>query len=486
MTEIVNAPVSIQSLLYQEPSTTPPDTTVQGTQTQSSPVVGLQQITADQTTATTGRGLSAATLGLTRPRGSGNAEADLVLVRQLLDDLRSDLKTNELFANAERRTTALGDALAVLQSLEENLARAVFLEADTEAAKVRTETAKENYDQASLVTQAARSEFNTYVGDVYDPLVKQIADTRAENVTLQQRVDDINNTLLPGEQQKKIAAENQLGAAVNPAPGTIRYDLASQRNEKARIDALVNAEPDPVKKEAIRTQNNYTGVLSEISRLEGLETEKKGIIDDAAKAISDYQQEVLSKSATIETNEGNIATWEGTLRTVVAPEKARLEGILEEAAAVEQVMKGRYDAADSYEKSIPEQLAIALGNFNAALAVIGVFIARLSTGSGSLEIGLAAELLNLKEGNLGTIRQLADFLDKARDALIADSTIKNAIRNETNDLGEVRKTKVSLAFSAIFTSLQEALNNLANGIEASTGAQEKSKGRVRFAIGGSA
>jgi len=486
MTEIVNAPVSIQALLYQEALTTQPNPSVQGTQTQQTAPIGLLQIAADQQTAGSGRGLSAATLGLTRPRGSGNAEADLVLVRQLLDDLRSDLKTNELFANAERRTTALGDALAVLKSLEENLARAVFLEADTEPAKARTEAAKQNYDQASLVTQAARGELNAYVSDVYDPLVKQITDTKAENVTLQQRVDDINNTLLPGERQKKIAAENQLGAAVNPAPGTIRYDLAAQRTEKARIDALVNAEPDPAKKELIKTQNNYARVLTEIGRLEGLETSTIGTISDAAKAISDYEQEVLSKSATIETNKGNIAAWEDTLRTVVAPEKARLEGILEEAAAVEQVMKGRYDAADSYEKSIPDQLAIALGNFNASLAVIGVFIARLSTGSGSLEGGLAAELLNLKEGNLGTIRQLSDLLDKARDALIADSTIKNAIRNETNDLGEVRKTKVSLAFSAIFTSLQEALNNLANGIEASAGTQDKSKGRMRFAIGGAA
>lgn len=486
MTEIVNAPVSIQSLLYQEVPPTPTGTPVQGTQTPSSGIVGLQQIVADQSTTTGSRGLSAATLGLTRPRGSGVTEADLVLVRQLLDDLRSDLKTNELFANAERRTTALGDALAVLKSLEENLARAVFLEADTEPAKARTQAAKQNYDQASLVTGAARGQLNTYLNDVHDPLVKQITDTRAENVTLQQRVDDINNTLLPGEQQKKIAAETQLGSAINPAPGTIRYDLATQRNEKTRIEALVNAEPDAAKKQAIRTQNNYAGVLTEIGQLEGLEREKIGIIDDAVEAIAALESEASSKSTTIETNKGNIATWEETLRTVVAPEKARLERILQDAVDVETVMKGRYDAADSYEKSIPGQLEVALGNFNASLAVIGVFIARLSTGSGSLEGGLAAELLALKEGNLGTIRQLSDLLDKARDALIADSAIKNAIRNETNDLGEVRKTKVSLAFSAIFTSLQEALNNLANGIEASTGGQDKSKGRVRFAIGGTA
>ena len=486
MTEIVNAPVSIQSLLYQEPSTTPPDTTVQGTQTQSSPVVGLQQITADQTTATTGRGLSAATLGLTRPRGSGNAEADLVLVRQLLDDLRSDLKTNELFANAERKTTALGDALAVLKSLEENLARAVFLAADTEPAKLRTEVAKQVYDQAYQVAQVARGELSTYLTNVYDPLVTQISETKAENVTLQQRVDTLQNVLLPQERQTKLAAENELGAAVNPSVGTIRYDLAAQRNEKARIDGLVNAEPDPAKKEIIKTQNNYNGVLAEIGRLEGLETDRLGIISTASKNIGDFEEEVSSKSSTIQTNAQNIAAWEDTLETVVAPEKLRLEGLVDAAEEVELEMKGYYDDADSYEKSIPGQLAVALGNFNASLAVIGVFIARLSTGSGSLEGGLEAELLNLKEGNLGTIRQLSDILDKARDVLISDSAIKNAIRNETNDLGEVRKTKVSLAFSAIFTSLQEALNNLANGIEASAGPQDKSKGRMRFAIGGAA
>lgn len=484
MTEIVTAPVSIQSLLYQEALTTPPEQPVQGTQ--SSTPVGLLQITADQQTTSTGRGLSAATLGLTRPRGTGAAEADLVLVRQLLDDLRSDVKTNELFANAERRTTALGDALAVLKSLEENLARAVFLAADTGPAKVRTELAKANYDQASLVTQGARGELSTFLTNVYDPLTKQISDTRAENVTLQQRVDNLTNVLLPQERQTKLAAETQLGAAVNPSPGTIRYDLTVQRNEKARIDALVNAEPDPVKKQTIKTQNNYSGVLSEIARLEGLETDRLGTISTAAKNIGDFEAEVSSKSATIQTNAQNIATWENTLETEVVPEKLRLEGILGAAEEVELVMKGRYDEADSYEKSIPGQLDVAMGNFNASLAVIGVFIARLSTGSGSLEGGLAAELFNLKEGNLGSIRQLSDILDKARDVLISDSAIRNAIRNETNDLGEVRKTKVTLAFSAIFTSLQEALNNLANGIEASAGPQDGSKGRMRFAIGGAA
>src|SRR5690606_12867734 len=100
----------------------------------------------------------------------------------------------------------------------------------------------------------------------------------------------------------------------------------AQRTERARIEALVNAEPDPAKKEVIKTQNNYSGVLTEIGRLEGLESDRLGAIATTTKNIGDFEQEVSSKSSTIQTNAQNIVGWEDTLRTVVAPEKARLEG----------------------------------------------------------------------------------------------------------------------------------------------------------------
>lgn len=482
MTEIVNAPVSNHSLLYQDGGQISQNQPSQGTGPTAGPSASVFLATT-QTSTSSSRGLSAATLGLTRPRGSGGVEADLVLVRQILDDLRSDLKTNELFSNAERRTTALGDVLAVMQSLVENLERANFLEADTEPARIRTQEARLNYDAASLTAGTARGELTNYVTNVFDPLNELINDAKAENVTLGARVELINNTLLPNERLTKSTAESQLGTEVNPAPGTIRFSLAASRAEVQRIDALVAAEPDPAKKEAIRLQNNYAYHTGEVTRLSGLETASLTTISTATQKIGELEQEASTKTQQIQTNTVNIATWEDRMRTEVVPERARLQGIVDDANAVELVMKGRFDTADNYEQSIPGQLAIALGEFNAALAVIGVFIARLSTGSGSLEGGLEAELLSLKQGNLGSIRELSTLLEKARDVLINDNLIKDAIKDKTNDLGEIRKTKVTLAFSAIFTSLQDALNNLANALDPSINAPEKN-GRLRFSIGG--
>lgn len=476
MAEITSSPtVSIQSLLY--PSTTETQTTTPTTQTD--PLATTLLVSPDTSILPSStRGYSAATLGLTPPRPGGAAEADLLAIRQMLDDMNGDMRDNEIMASTQRKATALGGALSLIGGMVSSMSTAIALTVELPYAietakqtKADYETKKKAADDIATELQPITNEFNQLTSDIaqanlaIQSLTSQIAskDTSIQTTTnslnqANSELTTINNNLTAKTQQ--IASlQLQLAATTNPAT---RASLQSQINTAT------------AEKQQLQTQqtNKQTEVNNLNGQLSQLQTDRAGLVN--------------SRQAKIDL----VATSQARL-DVITPTKLQLEAKLSTARQVENEARVVWSAAQSYADGIPARINQAFADFAATLNGFTLQAQRLTTVPNMPDGGIEAELNALKKENAEGLEELWKIMSDAREKLGADVEINDAINSRLSELDEVRRAKVGLAFSSIFTSLLDALTNLSVLMDpaSTTGGNnfsERQPQRMRFAIGGSA
>jgi DNA repair exonuclease SbcCD ATPase subunit len=476
MAEISSSPtVSIQSLLY--PTTTDPQTTAPTEKTDTSSVTPVvsQDVTVLPTST---RGNSAATLGLTPPRPGGAAEADLLAIRQMLDDMNSDMRDNEIMASAQRKATAMGDALSLLNGLVSNMSEVVGLTVELPKAIAKADEAKLDYQSKQQATEKAAANLKP-VAEEYTALTGQIADG---NLAIKKLGDQIS-----AKDGAILTAQSNLDRA-NLSLDAVKNDITSTNQAIGRLQSQYASETNAGKKAELLGQINNAKL--QLQQLEGLQQTRQKTVDEASTSLGNLKKERSDLVAAQQTKTEEVSKAQAR-KDEIEPTKLQLETELRTARLNEDKAYSTWNDAQSYANGIPDRIEQALSGFLSIMDSYTVLASRVAAVSGSPDAGVDAELNALKKDNADALKELWKIMTDSREKLGADAEINNAITSRLQDLDEVRKTKIGLAFSSIFSSLQQALTSLSVLMDpaATSGGNnfsERQPQRMRFSIGGSA
>ncbi|MDO6966447.1 coiled-coil domain-containing protein [Rhizobium alvei] len=476
MAEITSSPtVSIQSLLY--PNTTDTQTTTQTTQ--SNPTVTSTIVPTDTSILpSSGRGYSAATLGLTPPRPGGSAEADLLMIRQMLEDMNNDTRNNEIMASTQRKATALGGALSLLSGMVESVGTAFSLILEKPVAYATAARTRIDYDtkkQAAddIATQLApvKTEFDKLTGDIAKAnqdignIDYQIGLTDASIDITKKQIKDAKDDL--GVIEQSIYQKNQQIDGLKQ-----QLAAATTNSEKQRIQGLINT-----------AQSELSGLLDRKTGKEGDITNLNTTLDQWNQTRSNYVTTRAEKVTLIDTAQ--------TRLDEITPTKLQLESDLNAARQVENDAYNVWHAAQSYADGIQPRIDQAFADFAATMAGFTLMANRLAAVPGMPDAGLESELATLRKENKDALADLWNIMTQSREKLGTEAKINEAINAKLKDVDDVQRAKLGLAFSSIFTSLRQALGTMAvlldpTATNGGSNFSEHQPQRMRFAIGGTA
>ena len=476
MAEISSSPtVSIQSLLF--PTTTDTQTTTPITPT-STPVTTPVVPTGTSILQPSGRGYSAATLGLTPPRPGGAAEADLLSIRQMLDDMNNDVRNNEIMASTQRKATALGGALSLLSGMVSSMNDAIALTVELPYAietanqtKADYQTKKQAADDVATQLLPVKTEFDKLTADItqanrdIEGLDYQIGLTDLSIGITKKQIKDATDEL--GVIDQSIGQKNQQIDGLKQ-----QFNAATTPAERQRIQGLINT------------------AQGELNQLVGQKTGKETDISNLNKTLGSWEQTKAGYVSTRGEKVILINTSQARL-DVITPNKLQLESDLAAARQVENEAYNVWIAAQSHADGIPGRINQAFADFAATMTGFTLVANQLASVPGMPDAGIESELAVMKKENKEALGELWKIMSDSREKLGTELKINEAINAKLKDVDDIQRTKIGLAFSSIFTSLLDALTNLSVLMDpASTSGgsnmSERQPQRMRFAIGGTA
>lgn len=476
MAEISSTPtVSIQSLLY--PTTTDTQTTAPVTQTD--PSVTTTPVTLDTSVLPSSvRGYSAATLGLTPPRPGGAAEADLLAIRQLLDDMNSETKDNEIMASAQRKATAMGSALALLSGMVTSMSEAISLTVEKPKAFAAADQANQDYQAKKSVADGVDTKLQPYATEYKD---------------LNNVIEQANKSIEGLDSQLKVVDDGikLTDKSIKNAEGELKDindEISNKNKELTNLNTQYTLEKDAGKKKILA--DKIKDAEGELARLGNNKTQKETDISNLRTTLQGYQKQWGELVGKRDAEVDKIKKAQERL-DVITPTKIQLEGELAAARKEEKEAESTYNTLQTYANGIQRRIDQAEADFAATLNGFTLLANQLAAVPGTPDGGVETELLAFKKENAEALKELWKIMSDSREKLGADLQTNDAINSRLSDLDEVRRAKVGLAFSSIFTSLQDALNTMATLMDpASTSGgsnfSERQPQRMRFSIGGSA
>ncbi len=476
MAEITSSPtVSIQSLLY--PTTTDTQTTTQTTQ--SSPTVTTTVVPTDTSLLpSSSRGYSAATLGLTPPRPGGSAEADLLMVRQMIEDMNNENRDTEIMASTQRKATALGGALALLGGMVSSMAEAIALTVEQPYAKAKAEETLAEYQ----VKQKATSEVNEKLTPVKAEFDKLTGDIAAATKAIQ----DIDRWI--GEKNTALEFANTDLSVANFQLSGIRDNIDSKNREIISLQTQLAAATNPSVKKSLQEQILYAqGVLNQFKTQESDKLKDIGGINTRIEQLNKEKTDLQSSRQ----ERVNQITAAQTRLDEITPTKVQLEADLAAAKKEEEEAGAVYYAAKAYYDGLQPRIDQAFADFDTTLAGFTLMANRLAAVPGMPDAGVDTELAVMRKENKEALAELWKIMSDSREKLGAEARINDAINSKLKDVDEVTRTKIGLAFTSVFSALQDAFKSLAALLDPASNSggsnfSERQPQRMRFAIGGSA
>jgi DNA repair exonuclease SbcCD ATPase subunit len=239
---------------------------------------------------------------------------------------------------------------------------------------------------------------------------------------------------------------------------------------------IIQGQIDTATAELTRRQgvkDNYQRDYDNLNtQLQQLQTTRAGYVDSRTAKVT------------------QVAGWQSRLETIT-PTKLQLEADLNAARQIENEAYNVWRAAQSHADGIPGRIEQAFADFATTLTGFTLMANRLAAVPGMPDAGIDTELATLRKENKDALADLWNIMTQSREKLGTELKINEAINAKLKDVDDVQRAKIGLAFSSIFTSLQQALTSLAVLMDpASTNGgsnmSEKPPQRMRFAIGGTA